>query len=243
MGDSPDTVPASSGGGQLVRGLKLFDATTIIIGSMIGSGIFIVSADMARALGSPGLLLVSWLIAAVMTILAALSYGELAAAMPHAGRPVCFSSRSLRADVRFPVRLDTVSCHPDGNDRGCCRRLRQIFRIVCALDLRIQSPRAVALWLPPVEPAPDGHRRTRHSDMGELQWDCGRVRPFRIFSRWQKWADCLCCSSWESCFPLIRLRRKPTLISFFPARSILRCWQYWAERLSALSSLPTHGTM
>ena len=94
MGDSPDIVPTSSGGGQLVRGLKLFDATTIIIGSMIGSGIFIVSADMARALGSPGLLLVSWLIAAVMTILAALSYGELAAAMPHArGTPGGFGER------------------------------------------------------------------------------------------------------------------------------------------------------
>ena len=90
MGDSPDSVPASSGGGQLARGLKLFDATTIIIGSMIGSGIFIVSADMARALGSPGLLLISWLIAAVMTVLAALSYGELAAAMPHAGGQYVF---------------------------------------------------------------------------------------------------------------------------------------------------------
>ncbi len=70
---------------QLVQGLKLFDATTIIIGSMIGSGIFIVSAEMARELNSPGLLLLAWLVSAVMTTLAALSYGELAAAMPHAG--------------------------------------------------------------------------------------------------------------------------------------------------------------
>lgn len=75
---------------QLVQGLKLFDATAIIVGSMIGSGIFIVSADMARALGSPGLLLLSWIIAAVMTILAALSYGELAAAMPRAGGQYVF---------------------------------------------------------------------------------------------------------------------------------------------------------
>ena len=57
---------------------------------MIGSGIFIVSADMARTLGSPGLLLVSWLVAAVMTVLAALSYAELAAAMPHAGGQYVF---------------------------------------------------------------------------------------------------------------------------------------------------------
>jgi APA family basic amino acid/polyamine antiporter len=76
--------------GQLVRALKLFDATTLVMGSMIGSGIFIVSADMARTLKSPGLLLVSWGIAAVMTILAALSYGELAAAMPRAGGQYVF---------------------------------------------------------------------------------------------------------------------------------------------------------
>ena len=75
---------------QLVRGLKLFDATTLIMGSMIGSGIFIVSADMARSLQSPGLLLVAWGIAAVMTVLAALSYGELAAAMPRAGGQYVF---------------------------------------------------------------------------------------------------------------------------------------------------------
>jgi basic amino acid/polyamine antiporter, APA family len=77
-------------GTQLVRGLKLFDATAIIVGSMIGSGIFIVSADMARQLGSSGLLLAAWGITAVMTILGALSYGELAAAMPRAGGQYVF---------------------------------------------------------------------------------------------------------------------------------------------------------
>jgi len=83
-------VQTATGGGQLVRGLKLFDSTAIIVGSMIGSGIFIVSADMARSLQSSGLLLISWIIAAVMTILAALSYGELAAAMPRAGGQYVF---------------------------------------------------------------------------------------------------------------------------------------------------------
>jgi APA family basic amino acid/polyamine antiporter len=85
MVSAPGNARVSSGSGQLIRGLRLFDSTAIIVGSMIGSGIFIVSADMARALRSPGLLLISWFIAAVMTILAALSYGELAAAMPRAG--------------------------------------------------------------------------------------------------------------------------------------------------------------
>ena len=89
MKSSP-LVQSPTTGGQLVRGLRLFDATTLIMGSMIGSGIFIVSADMARSLRSPGLLLIAWGIAAVMTVLAALSYGELAAAMPHAGGQYVF---------------------------------------------------------------------------------------------------------------------------------------------------------
>src|SRR6187397_415427 len=67
------------------RELGLFDSTMVVAGSMIGSGIFIVSAGMARDLGSPGWLLVAWLIAGVLTITAALSYGELAAMMPRAG--------------------------------------------------------------------------------------------------------------------------------------------------------------
>jgi APA family basic amino acid/polyamine antiporter len=69
----------------LVKGLGLVDATTIVMGSMIGSGIFIVSADIARQVQSPGLLMVTWIVTAILTIVAALSYGELAAAMPKAG--------------------------------------------------------------------------------------------------------------------------------------------------------------
>lgn len=68
-----------------VRGLGLLDSTTIVAGSMIGSGIFIVSAEMARQVGSPGWLLVAWVITGVLTVIGALSYGELAAMMPKAG--------------------------------------------------------------------------------------------------------------------------------------------------------------
>jgi len=67
------------------RGLGLFDSTMVVVGSMIGSGIFIVSADMARLVGSAGWLLVAWLVTGVLTVAAALSYGELAAMMPRAG--------------------------------------------------------------------------------------------------------------------------------------------------------------
>lgn len=70
---------------ELKRSLGLFDSTMIVAGSMIGSGIFIVSAEMARNVGSPGWLLLSWLITGVLTLTAALSYGELAAMMPRAG--------------------------------------------------------------------------------------------------------------------------------------------------------------
>ena len=69
----------------LVKALGLVDATTLVMGSMIGSGVFIVAADISRQVRSPGLLMLTWFATAALTLVAALSYGELAAAMPHAG--------------------------------------------------------------------------------------------------------------------------------------------------------------
>src|SRR5205807_1144142 len=68
-----------------VRGLGLIDSTMIVAGSMIGAGIFLVSPEIARQVGSPGWLLVVWVVAGLLTVTAALSYGELAAMMPKAG--------------------------------------------------------------------------------------------------------------------------------------------------------------
>jgi APA family basic amino acid/polyamine antiporter len=68
-----------------VQAIGLFDGTMIVVGSMIGSGIFIVSADISRQTGSPGGLLLTWILTGLLTIAAALSYGELAALFPHAG--------------------------------------------------------------------------------------------------------------------------------------------------------------
>src|SRR5574341_254760 len=68
-----------------IRGLGLLDSTMIVAGSMIGSGIFIVSADIARHTGSAGGLILTWVITGLLTVTAALSYGELAAMMPAAG--------------------------------------------------------------------------------------------------------------------------------------------------------------
>jgi APA family basic amino acid/polyamine antiporter len=70
---------------EFTRGLGLYASTMVVVGSMIGSGIFLVSAEMGRQTGSPGWLLVAWLIAGGLTLAAALSYGELAAMMPRAG--------------------------------------------------------------------------------------------------------------------------------------------------------------
>ena len=74
-----------TGAHDFKREMSLFDAMMIVMGAMIGSGIFIVSADIARTVGSPGLLLLVWLITGIVTIIGALSYGELAGMMPHAG--------------------------------------------------------------------------------------------------------------------------------------------------------------
>ncbi len=70
---------------EFKRGLGLFDSTMVVVGSMIGSGIFLVSADISRQVGSPGWLLAAWFITGLLTLTAALSYGELAAMMPRAG--------------------------------------------------------------------------------------------------------------------------------------------------------------
>ncbi len=75
---------------KFVQGLGLLDSTMMVAGSMIGSGIFIVSADIARQVGSAGWLLAVWLVTGALTVSAALSYGELAAMMPRAGGQYVF---------------------------------------------------------------------------------------------------------------------------------------------------------
>jgi APA family basic amino acid/polyamine antiporter len=80
---------------HFVRGMGLFSATAIVMGSMIGSGIFIVSAEMSRTVDSPALLIAAWLVTAAMTIIGALSYGELAAMMPKAGGQYVYLREAL----------------------------------------------------------------------------------------------------------------------------------------------------
>ena len=86
---------APSAGSGLIASLGLFSSTAIVVGSMIGSGIFIVDADIARATGSPPLFLGAWVATAILTTIAALSYGELAAMMPKAGGQYIYLREAL----------------------------------------------------------------------------------------------------------------------------------------------------
>jgi APA family basic amino acid/polyamine antiporter len=79
------TISVTSSDAGFVKGLGPLSATTLVMGSMIGSGIFIVSADIARLVDSPILLIGAWVLTGFLTITGALAYGELAAMMPHAG--------------------------------------------------------------------------------------------------------------------------------------------------------------
>ncbi len=80
---------------ELVKGLGLTSATMLVMGSMIGSGIFIVSADIARLVDSPALLIAAWMVTGFLTVVGALSYGELAAMMPKAGGQYVFLREAL----------------------------------------------------------------------------------------------------------------------------------------------------
>src|SRR3954470_4922277 len=77
--------PTENEDNKFIRGLGLLDSTMLVAGSMIGSGVFIVSSIISRQVGSPGWLIVVWVVTGLLTLTAALSYGELAAMMPKAG--------------------------------------------------------------------------------------------------------------------------------------------------------------
>src|ERR1017187_3218013 len=91
---NPGSSPAA-GTPQLVQSLGLFSSTALVIGSMIGSGIFIVDAEIARGTNSPALFLGAWVVTAILTMIGALSYGELAAMMPRAGGQYVYLRESL----------------------------------------------------------------------------------------------------------------------------------------------------
>ncbi len=95
MATEAKTVPVTSSENEFVKGLGLTSATTLVMGSMIGSGIFIVSAEISRLVDSPALLIGAWVLTGFLTITGALAYGELAAMMPHAGGQYVYLRESL----------------------------------------------------------------------------------------------------------------------------------------------------
>ncbi|MCX6328881.1 MAG: amino acid permease, partial [Bacteroidia bacterium] len=85
----------------LKKRVNLFDGISIVAGAMIGSGIFIVSADIARTVGSPGWLMIVWLITGIITVIGALSYGELASMMPHVGGQYVYLKEAYHPLIGF----------------------------------------------------------------------------------------------------------------------------------------------
>jgi len=156
-----------------VRGLNLFDATMVVTGSMIGSGIFIVTADMSRLIGSPGWMLVAWAVTGLLTIAAALSYGELASMLPHAGRHVCVPARSVLAVVGVPVWLDAVHRNSDGHHRGRGGGVRAIHGGGVSASLREPLPGGadshfVAVRFLTLHRATGGRGRDCAADVGQF---------------------------------------------------------------------------
>jgi APA family basic amino acid/polyamine antiporter len=93
--------PTGASKNEFVKALTLTDATMLVAGSMIGSGVFIVAADMSRTLESPGWLLIAWVLTGIMTVLGALAYGELAAMYPRAGGMYVFLRESMSPLMGF----------------------------------------------------------------------------------------------------------------------------------------------
>ena len=121
-------------------------ATMIVVGSMIGSGIFIVSADIARQTGSAGGLLFAWIITGLLTISAALSYGELAALLPHAGGQYVYLRESYSPLWGFlygwtlflVIQTGTIAAVADWICAISRRAWRRRFRRNAGLSIRLR---------------------------------------------------------------------------------------------------------
>src|SRR5579875_3023766 len=106
--------------------LSLFDTSMVVAGSMIGSGIFIVSADIARRVHSPASLLALWPVSGVMTVMGALAYGELASMMPQAGGQYVYLRQA------YASRCAALSGNPERYDSRGCSRFCAILRSLLA---------------------------------------------------------------------------------------------------------------
>ena len=122
------------------RGLGLFDSVMVVVGVMIGSGIFIVSADMSRQIGSAGWLLVAWIFTGVLTIAGALSYGELAAMMPRAGGMYIYLREAFSPLWGFLYGWTLCTVIQTGHHCSRRHRLRALFRRALSVGFGISLP-------------------------------------------------------------------------------------------------------
>jgi APA family basic amino acid/polyamine antiporter len=118
------------------RSLGLLDATMIVAGSMIGSGIFIVSADMLKDLGSAGWLIAAWLITGFMTLTAAISYGELSAMFPKAGGQYVYLREAYNPFIGFFIWMEFFCSNSNRYYRRCCSSVWKISWLYTAFARR-----------------------------------------------------------------------------------------------------------
>ncbi len=170
-----ESISEKAQGSSLVRELGTFDATMIVVGSMIGSGIFITSAESARLVGAPGWLLAAWAVAGLMTVCGAATAAEIAAMMPRAGGQYCF----LR-DVYSPIfgflfgwaMFLVVQTGTIAAVSVAFAKFLGVFQPGIAADVYLAfATSARQLRHQPVEPAARGGRSDRGPDGGQ------HVRP------------------------------------------------------------------
>jgi APA family basic amino acid/polyamine antiporter len=136
---------------KLVRALGAFDATMIVIGSMIGSGIFITSAESSRMVGTPGLLLAAWALAGLMTMTGALCCAEVAAMMPRAGGQYVFLREAYSPIVGFLFGWSTFLVVQTGTIAAVSVAFAKF------LGVFLPAVSATSYLVPPIEFGPSGY--------------------------------------------------------------------------------------
>ena len=161
-----------------MRAIGLFDGTMIVVGSMIGSGIFIVAADISRQTGSPGGLLLTWVLTGLLTISAALSYGELAAMFPHAGGQYVYLREAYSPLWGFlygwtlflVIQTGTIAAVAV----GFARFLGVLFPAISPTSMDHSADRAwVQIRYQPLDPAVCRHLDDRADYVSSIRWACG----------------------------------------------------------------------
>ncbi len=142
---------------EFVRAISRLDATALVVGSMIGSGIFIVSADILRQVHAPGLLLLVWTISGIVTLMGALTYGELSAMFPSAGGQYVYLRESISPLFGYLYGWTLFTVIQTGT----------IAAVAVALA------RFTAVFVPALSPTSSSARRST-SAAGRSRWACRR---------------------------------------------------------------------